>query len=237
MGDACDPSKAGRDDSVGSGHDAGDRARRLSTVVAEVRTTLGRGLVSRLVRAGLAVLILAALVVAYESVNFFFYFTVLSNLLLIAVLAGEAINPGWMDTNGVLRGASTLYMAVTGLVYAVLLRPIEADVGLTAAWINYVLHSLAPAAAMIDWLLFSPGRRLERKVLWLWLVFPAVFLGATLIRGPLVDWYPYPFLDPDETAGYVGVVAYSVLILAIFLVLGVFIRWWSNARSAPTTRA
>jgi hypothetical protein len=89
---------------------AGDRARRLSTVVAEVRTTLGRGLVSRLVRAGLAVLILAALVVAYESVNFFFYFTVLSNILLIAVLAGEAINPGWMDTNGVLRGASTLYI-------------------------------------------------------------------------------------------------------------------------------
>lgn len=215
---------------------AGDRARRLSTVVAEVHTTLGRGFVSRLVRAGLAVLILAALVVAYESVNFFFYFTVLSNIILIAVLAGEAITPRWMDTNGLLRGGSTLYMAVTGLVYAVLLRPIEADVGLTAAWINYVLHSLAPAAAMIDWLLFPPVRRLERKVLWLWLAFPAAFLGVTLVRGPLVDWYPYPFLDPDETAGYFGVAAYSVLILAIFLVLGVFIRWWSNARSADNSR-
>jgi hypothetical protein len=202
-----------------------------------VLSTLGRGFVARLVRAGLAALIVTALVVAFESVNFFFYFTILSNILLAAVLAVEAIRPGWMGTNGLLRGASTLYMAVTGLVYAVLLRPIEADVGLTSAWINYVLHSLAPAAAVIDWLLFPPEGRLARSVVWAWLAFPTVFLGVTLIRGPFVDWYPYPFLDPGETAGYLGVAAYSVLILVIFLVLGTFFRWWSNARSVPTTGA
>jgi hypothetical protein len=202
----------------------------------EAAITLGRGVVSRLVRGGLAALIVAALVAAYESANFFFYFTVLSNIILIVVLVGEAIDPDWLD-RGALRGASTLYMAVTGMVYAVLLRPIEADVGLTDPWINYVLHSLAPAAAIIDWLLFPPGRWLGRQVIWAWLVFPAVFLAVTLMRGPLVDWYPYPFLDPDQTAGYPGVAAYSLLILLIFLLLGTFLRWWSNARWSSATQA
>jgi hypothetical protein len=195
-------------------------------------TALGRGVVSRLVRGGLAALIVAALVAAYQSVNFFFYFTVLSNIVLAAVLVGEAIDPSRLDRNGVVRGATTLYMAVTGMVYAVLLRPIEADVGLTDPWINYVLHSLAPSAAMIDWLLFPPGRKLGRGALWAWLAFPAAYLVVTLIRGPLVDWYPYPFLNPDETAGYLGVAAYSALILAIFLLAATFLRWWSDARSS-----
>jgi hypothetical protein len=61
---------------------------------------------------------------------------------------------------------------------------------------------------------------------------PAAYLVVTLIRGPLVDWYPYPFLNPDETAGYLGVAAYSALILAIFLLGATFLRWWSDARSS-----
>ena len=207
--------------------------RRIAVVAdqGEARTSLGRGPVSRVVRLGLAALIFTALAVAFESVNFFFFFTVLSNLFFAAISAAQAVRPGLMDANGVIRGAATLYMTVTGLVYAVLLRPIEADVGLTDAWVNWVLHSLAPAAAMVDWLLFPPARKLGRSVLWSWLVFPAVFLVVTLVRGPIVDWYPYPFLDPAETGGYFGVAAYSALVLAIFLGLGAFIRWWSNARS------
>lgn len=198
--------------------------------MAKKTLLVGRGPIARLVRAGLALLTIAALASAFESVNFFFYFTVLSNILMIVLFAGMAIRPDWIAANGAFRGAVTLYMVITGLVYAVLLRPIEADVGMTDPWINYVLHSLGPAAAIVDWLLFPPERRLVNRSLWLWLLFPALYLIVTLFRGPATDWYPYPFLDPAETGSYLGVALYSALILLIFVGVGTFLRWWANVR-------
>lgn len=191
---------------------------------------LGRGLLARVIRLGLALAIVAALVTAFESLNFFFYFTVLSNILAAALFAGLALRPDWMSSSGRFRGAVTLFMVITGLVYAVLLRPIEADVGLTDQWVNWVLHSLGPAAALIDWLLFPPDRPLARSSLWIWLIFPAAYLAVTLIRGPIADWYPYPFLDPSHTGGYGAVAMWSLLILLFFVGVGSFLRWWANAR-------
>ena len=190
---------------------------------------LGRGTIARILRGLLAVFIAAALIAAYQSINFFFYFTVLSNILTAILMTGLAVRPDPLMDNAVGRGAVTLYMTITGLVYAVLLRPIEADVGITNAWINWVLHSLGPAAVMIDWLLFPPATRTNRSALWLWLSFPALFLIVTLIRGPITGFYPYPFLDPGEI-GYPAVAAYSAGILALFLAVGAFIRWWGNQR-------
>jgi hypothetical protein len=178
----------------------------------------------------LSLAILAALVTAFESLNFFFYFTVLSNILAAMLFAGLATRPDWMSTNGRFRGAVTLYMVITGLVYAVLLRPIAADVGLTDQWVNWVLHSLGPAAALIDWLLFPPERPLARNTLLAWLVFPAVYLAVSLIRGPIANWYPYPFLDPSAAGGYGAVALWSLLILLFFVGVGGFLRWWANAR-------
>lgn len=40
----------------------------------------------------------------------------------------------------------------------------------------------------------------------------------SLIRGPLVDWYPHPFLDPDEAGGHLGIAAYAVGIAAAALI-------------------
>lgn len=190
---------------------------------------LGHGKVARAVRGVLAILIAAALISAYESINFFFYFTILSNILAAILMTVLAVSPVRTIDNGLIRGGVTLYMTITGLVYAVLLRPIEADVGLTEPWINWVLHSLGPAAVMIDWLLFPPERWLSRSAIWAWLILPAVFLALTLIRGPITDFYPYPFLDPREI-GYPAVAAYSAGILILFLAIGAFIRWWGNER-------
>lgn len=123
-------------------------------------------------------------------------------------------------------------LTITGMVYAVLLRPIEADVGLIDPWVNFVLHSLGPAALLIDWVFFPPEPRLARSTLWVWLVFPAIYLTVTLIRGPMVDWNPYPFLDPREVGEYPSVAAYSVAVLVVFIAAGWFLRWWADERGS-----
>ena len=61
----------------------------------------------------LAIWILAALVVAYNPGNYFF-FTVLSNIMAAVLMAGQALWPGWMTSNGMLRGAVTHPLAGTG---------------------------------------------------------------------------------------------------------------------------
>lgn len=198
---------------------------------------LGRGPAGRAVRGLLAVATIAALVVAYAPGNFFFFFTILSNILAVSLMLGQAIRPDWMDANSLFRGAVTLYMTITGLVYAVLLAPIEADVGLIDPWVNYVLHSLGPAALLIDWLLFPPEERLPRSSLWIWLAFPALYLTVTLIRGPIADWYPYPFLDPRGDGGYPSVAVYTVGVLLVFLGVGTFLRWWADRRGSSHSTA
>ena len=39
--------------------------------------------------------------------------------------------------------------------------------------------------------------------------FPLLYVVYSLIRGPFVNWYPYPFLDP-RIGGYGRVFLYSI---------------------------
>jgi len=49
-----------------------------------------------------------------------------------------------------------------------------------------------------------------RKIL-VWLIY-------TMIRGLIIDWYPYPFLEPSQPGGYLAVTLYSVGIAITFMV-------------------
>ncbi len=172
-----------------------------------------------------------------KAINFFSYFTVLSNVGAVLLLTELAARPSrTADPKFVpLRGAVTLYMGVTAVTYAVLLAPASADVGLTLPWVDAVLHEIAPMAVLLDWFVDLPPRRLPRSVLGWWLVFPAAYLVYSLVRGPVADWYPYPFLDPDAAGGYGGVVAYSVGVLAVIVLIGAGLRWWSGRRAPAAT--
>ncbi len=170
---------------------------------------------------------------AFTAGNFFSYFTVLSNMGAVVLLAllvarpSRATDPGFVP----FRGAVTLYMGVTALVYAVLLAPASADVDITEPWVDAVLHEIAPLAVLVDWFLDPPRRRLPRSVLGRWLAFPAAYLAYSLIRGSVVDWYPYPFLNPDEAGGYGGVAAYSVGVVVVIVAIGAVLRWWAGRRA------
>ena len=50
---------------------------------------------------------------------------------------------------------------------------------------------------------------------------PLLYLAYSVIRGAIVGFYAYPFLNPDKVGGYGGVVFYSVSIIAVFL----FVSW------------
>lgn len=152
---------------------------------------------------------------------YFAYFTVLSSLISVVVLAvGAVLAFRWRDDPELytaVRMCAVVYAAVTCVVYNALLRglPDEGFVGL--AWPGEILHVWVSIFLIVEWIV-APGRAvLGWERVWNAVWFPLLWLGSTLVRGVLTGWYPYPFLEPDAPAGPVSVLAYIVAIAAFII--------------------
>ncbi len=152
--------------------------------------------------------------------NLFSYFTIQSNAFAVVVLVITVAWGGSSRPHIMLRGAATLYMAVTGIVFSVLLAGIEGAEFTAVPWDNTVLHFLGPVAVVLDWFLDLPHSRIAYKDALVWLIYPLAYGAYSLVRGAIVDWYPYPFLDPDEH-GYPSIAA-TILGLTLF---GAVLTW------------
>ncbi|GAA1166677.1 hypothetical protein F4556_001252 [Kitasatospora gansuensis] len=163
-----------------------------------------------------------------SMVNFFSYFTNLSNMAGVVVLltAGTLGLLGRGRVPDLVRGAVALYLAVTGLVYLVALS--DYDLGPLLPWVNGVLHRLMPLVLLGDWLIDPPRRPISRQRALRWLLFPLLYLSYTLIRGAVTDWYPYPFLDPRHPGGYGRVAVACTLVTLAFVGIGAALRWVGN---------
>lgn len=156
----------------------------------------------------------------FMPANFFSFFTIQSNLMAAFVLVTGGVlllcrKPGLPI---LVRGAATLYMLVTGIIFALLLSGLDAGVLTAVPWDNTVLHYLMPLAVLGDWLLDPPKQRIAFRRAAVWLLYPVVYLVYTLIRGHFVGWYPYPFLHASNR-GYIAVVLTSVGVAAVIVCL------------------
>jgi hypothetical protein len=198
-----------------------------------------------IIRASLASLALAAIGAqlvlhvgaSHNVLNFFSYFTNLSNLVAASVLLLCAFDVGSSGKGSMTlaRYVSAVNMAVVVLVFAVLLRNI--DLGALLPWVNFVLHYVMPVAVVLDWLADPPALKLHSNSYFLPLLFPALYLVYVLLRGASTGWYPYPFLNPAKVGGYGGVAMYSLgiaiaVLLASWLLLAV-----GNRRASAKSRA
>jgi hypothetical protein len=167
-------------------------------------------------------------------VNFFSYFTILSNALsAIVLLIGAGFcfrmrrDPAWYN---LLLGSVVTYMATTGVVYNLLLRGIQLDQGHTLGWSNEVLHLIAPIYLVVVWIV-TPGKsRLEWRQVWGIIAFPLVWTVYTMIRGSIVGWYPYPFLNPAQPGGVGAVIVYIIAIAGFIGLMGCAVIALSRTR-------
>jgi len=160
-------------------------------------------------------------------VNFFSFFTIQSNIIgVVAVSTAALVRANvrgslWLSQ---LRGSATLYMGVTGMIFSLLLS--GADVQTPIPWVNSVLHYIFPLFIVVDWLLDRSVRPLTLRQGLIFLAYPIAYLVYTLIRGPVADWYPHPFLDP-RTNG-IGFVAIMSLFVAVVALLLVWLLCWTS---------
>jgi hypothetical protein len=197
------------------------------------------GVTVRVLRVAAAALGTAALVTAVVErtgplSNYFSFFTIESNVLAAVVLLVGGLADPRSDRWAYLRGAVTLYMTITGIVYAVLLS--NQDVGLTAQWVNDVLHQVIPLLLLADWVFRPPWPRVSYPAALAWLAFPLAYFAYSLLRGAVVDWYPYPFLDP-RPHGYDHVVGMAVVLAAGMAVLALAVLGIARQRLAAQSPA
>jgi hypothetical protein len=183
-------------------------------------------LIVRTVRVAAAVLGAAAIVTALvtskgTAANFVSFFTIESNILAVVVLFGGGLADPRSERWAYFRGAVTLYMVITGIVYAALLS--DVDVQLPAPWTNSVLHQVVPILLLVDWMFLPPWTRASKARALGWLVFPLAYFAYSLIRGPFAHFYPYPFLDP-RPHGYDHVVVYAIVLAAGMAGLALAVR-------------
>lgn len=156
------------------------------------------------------------------------YFTIQSNVA-VGVLAGYA---AWCalrrrpEPPSALKAAVTLYITITGTVYHLVLANPASPFAMTQPdrqpgewWGNQFLHTVVPLLALADWALFDRRGRLRPRYAAWWLAFPLAYLGFALVRGLVVDRYPYPFLDAGRL-GYDGVTVSAIGFAVAFWLLG-----------------
>lgn len=174
------------------------------------------------VRLGLGIVSLGAILIQLiDSIdrersisNFFSFFTIQSNLVaaLLLVVVGAYVLLGKSGrTAAYLRGALTLYMTMTGIIYVLLLAGYEQALQTTIPAVNIILHYIMPVVILADWLVFPPEKKLSFRIALVWLAYPLLYLVYSLIRGSITDWYPYPFINPT-LSGWPNLIGTSLAI-------------------------
>jgi hypothetical protein len=117
-----------------------------------------------------------------------------------------------------LRLDAVVLILVAGVVHFFFLRPLL-DLHGWDLVADRSLHLVVPALAVAGWLVFGPRGRAGTKDLLPSLALPVGWLAYTLVRGALVDWYPYPFIDVGEH-GYAVVLLNCAGVAALMLLIG-----------------
>ncbi|WP_104135259.1 MULTISPECIES: Pr6Pr family membrane protein [unclassified Cryobacterium] len=177
-------------------------------------------------------------VATFAIANFFSYFTVQSSIAAVAVIVTAAIvalrrpiDPAWLD---MLRAMVTTYILVSGVVYGIIVwQSSGANYSIEVPWSSRLLHFIIPALALIDWMVDPFKARLPWKYLGWAIVFPIVWLVFTLIRGPIVGWYPYFFLDARQVSGPGETVFYCLIIVAIITGIAALLTWITRLKRMP----
>ena len=166
----------------------------------------------------------AAVPVATRLVRLVSYFTIESNLFVLATSLTLALDPRrdgpvWR----VLRLDALLGITVTGLVYWTLLAPVV-DLHGAALAAGLGFHLVSPVGAVVAWLAFGPRPRITWSTVRWAFVWPLAWVAWTFLHGAVTGWYPYPFLDVTvigSARALVGVGVVLVLGVALLLLL----RW------------
>jgi hypothetical protein len=173
-------------------------------------------------------------------VNFFSYFTIQSNILVLVTSVLIVRDPSLATpAMRLLRLAALTGITVTGLVFAIVIAPELHLTGIDLVF-TYLLHYVSPPMMVIGFFLIGPRIRFEWRDMW-FMLWPLAYVIYTMIRGlvstpnfqqgngPRLQ-YPYSFLDLDAHSW--GAVLLAIALVALLLMALASLYIWSSHRLA-----
>jgi hypothetical protein len=136
---------------------------------------------------------------------------VLAGLVIQLFVAADHTNGHFTDTTDrVVRMMGMVGIVVTAIVYHVAIRAfLHLDSWALAA--DHTPHLVVPVLAVYGWLRYGPRGLTSPQVAQLTVLFPLAYFAFSIVRGAIIDWYPYTFVDVT-TLGYVKVLLNAVWI-------------------------
>ncbi len=154
-------------------------------------------------------------------INFFSFFTVLTNTLAVVVLSYAVVNRDGRAKRFFLApavsSAITVSILVVSLAYSLLLRHLWQPEGFQFI-ADELLHDVMPLLFLIYWWRCVPKGTLRLRHIGAWVIYPLVYFAYALLRGDLLGQYQYPFIDVG-TLGYPQVFVNAGGILAGFVLI------------------
>ena len=155
------------------------------------------------------------------------YFTIISNILVAAILFLLVARRDWFDGDSSrakwLRGLridSVMMIAVTGIIYNLLLATGDQQ---GWDWVsNFFQHNLTPAVTVLVFLFVGPRGLTDWGSIARSLALPITWLVAVFLRGQAIHAYPYGFLDV-ATYGWSSVLSFTagILVFAFLLIASI----------------
>lgn len=185
-----------------------------------------------------------------SQVIFFGYFTIFTNCMAAtmagALLFGRGGRVHRFFASPSVQAAIGAYILFVGVGRWTLLGPPDGEQ--IIGWIGWIpefgTHAVAPLLGLLWFVVGVPHGRLGWGDAVRWLGYPVAYYGFWLVVGPIIDAYPYPFMDFPAlglrgSATWALVLAGAALVFtAGFLVLdGLLGRRSATVGPAPTTAA
>ncbi|OYU07920.1 MAG: hypothetical protein CFE47_09345 [Pseudomonas sp. PGPPP1] len=170
-------------------------------------------------------------------INFFSFFTVLTNTLVVVVLSYALVQRDsaakrFFLAPGISSGIA-ISIVVVSLAYNLLLRHLWQPEGFQFV-ADELLHDVMPTLFFIYWWRCVPKGSLRFKHIGAWVIYPLVYFAYVLLRGHLLGQYQYPFIDVDAL-GYPQVFVNAGGILAGFIVIALTVLGLDRLLKTPSS--
>lgn len=152
---------------------------------------------------------------------FLSFFTITTNIIVAICFTSLSFLKSGQSENLFAKASTltaiTVYIVVVGLIYNVMLRGLATPVG-WARVTNELLHLVNPLVFLFFWIFFVKKSTLQYKEAITWLAYPLLYVVFIVVRGYLINKYPYPFIDVVQL-GYPKAILNAIVILLIFWLL------------------
>ncbi|HFR3101201.1 TPA: Pr6Pr family membrane protein [Enterococcus faecalis] len=180
------------------------------------------------------------------------YYTILSNSLVSIFYILLSIShikqkkrtnhKALLDINKNVKGAFTMMILVTGIIYHIILVPTLSDTSQYGLYTfsNFLVHTYVPGAVFLDWVLFTPIKTVKKLEPFKWLIIPLSYWILSIMYASLKipffqteSYYAYFFIDNNalgwpKTLMNIFILSIFFLVIGYFLIIVKVIEYWIN---------